>query len=107
MEFKLLLIIYKLLLHLKVLDKALSHCTNSYYIPNVRARGWVCRTNLPSNTAFRGFGGPQGMFAAENIIRHLAHELGIPELNIIKNNLFLNSNKTHYNQIMENCHIQR
>lgn len=42
-----------------VMDRALMHCENSYRIPNVRAVGHVCRTNVASNTAFRGFGGPQ------------------------------------------------
>lgn len=42
-----------------VMDRALLHCENSYLIPNVHAQGYVCRTNTASNTAFRGFGGPQ------------------------------------------------
>ena len=42
-----------------VMDRALMHCENSYRIPNVRAVGHVCRTHVASNTAFRGFGGPQ------------------------------------------------
>ncbi|MBA2494513.1 MAG: molybdopterin-dependent oxidoreductase, partial [Acidobacteria bacterium] len=45
-----------------VLERTLFHCTNSYFIPNVTATAYSCRTNLPPNTAFRGFGGPQGMF---------------------------------------------
>lgn len=52
------------------------HIENAYYIPNVFIEGWACKTNLPSNTAFRGFGGPQGMFAGEVIVRHVAHVLG-------------------------------
>lgn len=52
------------------------HFENSYYIPNVCVRAWCCKTNLPSNTAFRGFGGPQGMFAGEHIIRDVARTLG-------------------------------
>lgn len=83
------------------------HCTNSYKIPNVRVRGWVCRTNLPSNTAFRGFGGPQGMFAAENVIRHVAKELGMPEEEVMEINLYQESQRTHYNQSLDNCNIRR
>lgn len=52
------------------------HYENAYYIPNACVRGWACKTNLPSNTAFRGFGGPQGMFAGEHIIRDIARTLG-------------------------------
>jgi xanthine dehydrogenase/oxidase len=51
------------------------HFENAYYIPNVRVRGYICKTNLPSNTAFRGFGGPQGMFFGENMIREIASYL--------------------------------
>lgn len=43
-----------------VMERAVFHIDNSYNIPNIDCHGWVCRTNLPSNTAFRGFGGPQG-----------------------------------------------
>ena len=48
---------------------------NVYDIPNIRVSGKVCFTNFPSNTAFRGFGGPQGMLIAENWIHHMATEL--------------------------------
>jgi xanthine dehydrogenase/oxidase len=48
---------------------------NVYAIPNIRVSGKVCFTNFPSNTAFRGFGGPQGMLIAENWIHHMATEL--------------------------------
>ena len=45
-----------------VMDRALFHLDNAYYIPHVRGVGFCCRTNLPTNTAFRGFGGPQVLF---------------------------------------------
>jgi xanthine dehydrogenase/oxidase len=51
------------------------HSENVYDIPNIRVSGKVCFTNFPSNTAFRGFGGPQGMMIAENWIQHMATEL--------------------------------
>lgn len=51
------------------------HFENAYHIPNSCVLAWACKTNLPSNTAFRGFGGPQGMFAGEHIIRHVARVL--------------------------------
>lgn len=54
------------------------HMDNTYNVANVRVRGFVCRTNLPSNTAFRGFGGPQAMMVAENWITDVAHSLGKP-----------------------------
>jgi xanthine dehydrogenase/oxidase len=51
------------------------HSENVYDIPNIRISGQVCFTNFPSNTAFRGFGGPQGMLITENWIHHIASEL--------------------------------
>lgn len=83
------------------------HCTNSYKVPNLRVRGWVCRTNLPSNTAFRGFGGPQGMFAGENIMRNMARALGKPEAEMMELNLISEDYNTHYNQVVENCNVRR
>lgn len=59
-----------------VVARALCHGSNAYYIPNVLFRGWPCKTNTVSNTAFRGFGGPQGMIAIETAIEHIAHKLG-------------------------------
>ena len=60
-----------------VLGRALCHGDNCYYLPNVRLSGFPCKTNTVSNTAFRGFGAPQGMLAIEVIIEHIARELGI------------------------------
>jgi xanthine dehydrogenase large subunit len=60
-----------------VLERTLFHCTNSYFIPNVTATAYSCRTNLPPNTAFRGFGGPQGMFVIESAIAKAAESLGV------------------------------
>lgn len=59
-----------------VVARALCHGNNAYYIPNVLFRGWPCKTNTVSNTAFRGFGGPQGMIAIETAIEHIARALG-------------------------------
>lgn len=90
----------------QILERAMFHCTNSYSIPNVRTTGWVCKTNLPSNTAFRGFGGPQGMFATENIIRELARIVKKTDFEISEMNLFSEGSVTHYNQTLLNCNIK-
>lgn len=58
-----------------VLDRAIFHYENSYFVPNCDVSGYMCKTNLPTNTAFRGFGGPQGMFFAECIIEDIADAL--------------------------------
>ncbi len=81
-----------------VLERTLFHCTNSYYIPNVTATAYSCRTNLPPNTAFRGFGGPQGMFVIESAIARAADELGVPASEIQKKNLIRTGNEFPYGQ---------
>ncbi|XP_033824847.1 xanthine dehydrogenase/oxidase-like [Periophthalmus magnuspinnatus] len=63
-------------LSMSVMDRALMHLENSYLVPNVRGRGIMCQTHLPSNTAFRGFGGPQGMMVCEDWISAIALKLG-------------------------------
>ncbi|MFZ1676875.1 MAG: molybdopterin cofactor-binding domain-containing protein, partial [Saprospiraceae bacterium] len=70
-----------------VLERTLFHCTNSYFIPHVTATAYSCRTNLPPNTAFRGFGGPQGMFVIESAISHAAEKLNVSPFVIQQKNL--------------------
>ncbi|KAF7288036.1 hypothetical protein GWI33_000090 [Rhynchophorus ferrugineus] len=60
-----------------VCERALSHFENAYYIPACKVTGRICKTNIHSATAFRGFGGPQGMFLAESIIQHISEYLNI------------------------------
>ncbi|XP_077439045.1 xanthine dehydrogenase/oxidase [Vanacampus margaritifer] len=86
-----------------VMERALFHMENSYSIPNVRGRGFLCRTNLPSNTAFRGFGSPQGMLVAENWINDVAQSLGRPADEVRRINLFKQGEVTPYNQVLEQC----
>jgi xanthine dehydrogenase large subunit len=81
-----------------VLERTLFHCTNSYFIPNVKARAYSCRTNLPPNTAFRGFGGPQGMFVIEAAIAKAARALGIDRSEIQKRNLIKTGDNFPYGQ---------
>ena len=81
-----------------VLERTLFHCTNSYFVPNVKATAFSCRTNLPSNTAFRGFGGPQGMFVIESAIAKAAEELGIDKAEIQKRNLLKTGDEFPYGQ---------
>ncbi len=84
-----------------VLERTLFHCTNSYFIPNVTATAYCCRTNLPPNTAFRGFGGPQGMFVIESAIAHAAEKLGVSAAEIQKKNLLETGDEFPYGQIAE------
>jgi xanthine dehydrogenase large subunit len=84
-----------------VLERTLFHCTNSYYIPNVTVAAYSCRTNLPPNTAFRGFGGPQGMFVIEAAIAHAAEKLGVSAIDIQQKNLLQNGDEFPYGQFAE------
>jgi xanthine dehydrogenase large subunit len=88
-------------LSLPVLERTLFHCTNSYFIPNVSATAYSCRTNLPPNTAFRGFGGPQGMFVIESAIAHAADKLNVSRDEIQRKNLIQDGNEFPYGQIAE------
>ena len=81
-----------------VLERTLFHSTNSYYIPNVTATAYSCRTNLVPNTAFRGFGGPQGMFVIEAAIARAADELGIHASEIQQKNLIKSGDEFPYGQ---------
>ncbi|MEX1369040.1 MAG: xanthine dehydrogenase molybdopterin binding subunit [Nannocystaceae bacterium] len=64
-------------LTMPVLDRALFHLDNAYFVPALSFTGRACRTHLPSNTAFRGFGGPQGMVVVEEAINRAAERLGL------------------------------
>ncbi|MBB3062872.1 xanthine dehydrogenase molybdopterin binding subunit [Microbulbifer rhizosphaerae] len=85
-----------------VVDRAMFHADNAYYLPSARISGHRCRTNTVSNTAFRGFGGPQGMLAAEAMLDDIAHALGADPLDIRKRNLYRDGrNTTPYGQKVE------
>lgn len=82
-----------------IAERTLFHSTNSYYIPNVTTKVLSCKTNLPPNTAFRGFGGPQGMFVIESAIAKAAHEIGVPTRTIQEANLLDENDTFSYGQI--------
>jgi xanthine dehydrogenase molybdopterin binding subunit/xanthine dehydrogenase small subunit len=84
-----------------VLDRALFHLDNSYYIPAVRFTGLIAKTNVASNTAYRGFGGPQGMLVMEEIIDRVARRVGLPPEVVRERNLYRGrgeTNSTHFLQ---------
>ena len=81
-----------------VMWRALFHCDNAYMIPALDARGWVCKTNKTSQTAFRGFGGPQGMIVIEDILDRIARRLGLPPDVVRERNFYREGNVTHYGQ---------
>jgi xanthine dehydrogenase molybdopterin binding subunit/xanthine dehydrogenase small subunit len=84
-----------------ILDRALFHLDNAYYLPAVRFTGRVAKTNVTSHTAFRGFGGPQGMLVMEEIVDRVARRLGLPPEVVRARNLYHGSgetNTTHYGE---------
>ncbi|MDR3665803.1 MAG: molybdopterin-dependent oxidoreductase [Ignavibacteriaceae bacterium] len=90
-----------------VLDRTLFHAVNSYYVPNVKATAISCRTNLPPNTAFRGFGGPQGMFVMEAALYKASEVMGIEYRKLQELNLITEGDTFYYGQTIENSTIQR
>ncbi len=85
-----------------ITERTLFHATGSYFIPNAEITVYSCKTNLPPNTAFRGFGGPQGFFAIESAIQKAADELKIPAYKIQEKNLIKDGEIFPYGQIAEN-----
>lgn len=87
-----------------ILERAMLHVDNAYYVPNLSVVGTVYKTNLPSNTAFRGFGGPQGMAVVETVVDRIARELRIDPADVRQRNFYgLSSrNTTHYGERVEN-----
>ncbi len=86
-----------------ILERTLFHATNSYHIPNVFVTAHSCKTNLPPNTAFRGFGGPQGMFVMEAAIDHAAKKLKVDVDVIQRKNMMDNGDEFPYGQIVKEC----
>jgi xanthine dehydrogenase large subunit len=84
-------------------DRAMFHCDNAYFLENVRIVSHRCKTNTVSNTAFRGFGGPQGMFAIEYVIDDIARQLGKDPLDVRRRNFYgkQERNTTQYQQVVE------
>jgi xanthine dehydrogenase large subunit len=92
-----------------VTDRALFHADNCYFYPDVRLRSEPRRTNTVSNTAFRGFGGPQGMLGGERVIEEVAYALGLDPLEVRKRNFYgkTSRNVTPYHQTVTDNIIAR
>ncbi len=84
-----------------ICDRALFHLDNAYFIPALRFTGRVAKTNVVSHTAFRGFGGPQGMLVIEEVLDRIARRLGLAPEVVRERNLYRGAgetNTTHYGQ---------
>ena len=90
-----------------VLERTLLHADNAYFFPHVELTGRICFTNIPPNTAFRGFGGPQAMAVTENILESIAQHLGRDPYDIRLANLYGvgERNVTPYGQVFEKNHL--
>jgi xanthine dehydrogenase molybdopterin binding subunit len=90
-----------------IMERAMFHVDNAYYIPNLSVIGRVWKTNLPPNTALRGFGAPQAIVAIENIVDRIARTLGKDAATIRKKNFYGNKsrNTSHYGQVVERNHL--
>ncbi len=87
-----------------IMERAMLHVDNAYYIPHIRIQGQVCKTNHHPHTAFRGFGGPKGVVTIENIIEDIARTLGKDALKIRKLNCYQvdTNNTAPYGQVILN-----
>ncbi|MDC7828105.1 MULTISPECIES: xanthine dehydrogenase molybdopterin binding subunit [Pseudomonas] len=86
-----------------IIDRAMFHADNAYYLGNAQITGYRCKTHLASNTAYRGFGGPQGMLAIENVMDAIARHRGLDPLEVRRRNYYGKEtrNLTHYHQVVE------
>ena len=92
-------------LSVPVMDRALFHIDNCYRWPALFARGNVCRTNQATHTAFRGFGGPQGMAITESVIQHLAEVSGLPIDFLKTHNMYREGDRTPFGQKLEDFYV--
>lgn len=88
-------------LSLAILARAMFHADNCYQIPNVKITGQMVKTNLPPNTAFRGFGAPQGAFVIENVIERIASFLKKDSLKIREINFYKRGDTTPFGQTIK------
>ena len=89
-----------------VMERTMLHAENAYHIPCMQVTGQVCRTNLPPNTAFRGFGGPQGIAVIESCLEEISSQLGLDSLEVRRRNLYTDGDPersvSQYGQIVRN-----
>ena len=86
-----------------VMTRALCHVDNAYWIPNVRVNGRIARTHKTSQTAFRGFGGPQGMLVIEDVLGRCAPRLGIDPTALRRRNFYREGQRTPYGQVVRHA----
>ncbi len=93
-------------LSIPVLERCVLHSENAYFIENFKLKATACKTNLHPFTAFRGFGGPQGVFFMESIIEKIAKTLNLDPMEIRKKNLYKSGDRTPYGQKIKESYLQ-
>uniref|UniRef100_UPI0035652B00 xanthine dehydrogenase molybdopterin binding subunit n=1 Tax=Actibacterium sp. TaxID=1872125 RepID=UPI0035652B00 len=88
-------------LSLPVADRAMLHADNAYHLPNARIESHRLKTHTQSATAYRGFGGPQGVVGIERVMDHIAHHLGLDPLQVRRRNFYQNGQLTPYHMEVE------
>ncbi|KAK3087977.1 hypothetical protein FSP39_013013 [Pinctada imbricata] len=90
-----------------VMTKSLMTIDGCYSIPNMRVKGHLCKTNTPTNTAFRGLGAPQAVVGTETMIYHVAKTVGKLQEEIRQKHLYKENDITLCKMVMENCNVQK
>ncbi|XP_067668816.1 xanthine dehydrogenase/oxidase-like [Haliotis asinina] len=90
-----------------VVSRAVLTVENAYNVPNVRAVGYKCKTNIPSATAFRGFGSPQAMLVGETLMGAIADTVGKAQHEVRHLNLYHEGDLTYYGQVVEDANIRK
>jgi xanthine dehydrogenase large subunit len=90
-----------------ILSRTLFHAGSAYRVPNLRVTGYMCRTNLPPFTAFRGFGAPQGVFVMECALDAAAAKGGWDPVELRRNNLLADGDSFHFGQSVTDCHAAK
>lgn len=88
-----------------VMERAMTHCDNVYKFPYLHVRGRLARTNIASNTAFRGFGGPQGMMITEMMISEVCEKLKLDPVLVRHQNMYKPMDVTHYSMPLEDWYL--
>ena len=92
---------------MQVLENAIVFSDNTYNIPNTKIKGRACKTNLPSNTAFRGMGKPEGMMIMEQVMETVSRQLKLSAADVRELNIYHEGDTTPCGMVLNNCTIRR